>query len=189
MQSKLKIGIGVILLALGAIGLFAGYDSNQVLPSVFSWGALLIGAGLFTFGIAEHRRNNKKPKAVRYTDLEKRLLVQSMACVANADGKLREIEVTAIANIHEQLLQSAIERDEIHTLLKGLNYKSVLENLENHAGDISEHMKRIIIQSCHLIMISDSEVLRAEESHIHEIGAALGLKRDAVDDGIAMVSI
>jgi len=189
LQSILKIVIGAILLALGAIGLFAGYSGDHIIASIFSWVALLIGAGLLTFGIADYRRGQRKPKSVQYTELEERLLIQSMACVANADGKLRDIEVTAIANIHEQLLQDAIDRQEIHTLLEGLNYASVLENLENHSGSISEHMKRIIVQSCHLIMISDSEIMKTEENRIHEIGTALGLTPDAVDDGIAMVSI
>lgn len=188
MQSMLKISVGVALLVAGVIGLTLGYGGDNALIIALSWAALLIGAGLLVFGISVYRKEQKRPQQPQYTDLEKRMLIQSMACVANADGKVRDIEVVAICNIHEQLLHMPVSQKEVHDIIGDTTSKEILKGLKTHADDIGDHMKRIIIQSCQLIMISDSEVVNIEENRIHEIGKAIGLKKNHVDELIAVFS-
>lgn len=189
MQSITKSLVGLVLLILGIIGLSIGYSSTNAIVSALSWASLLIGGFLLVFGIANYRRMRpRKSNTPSYSNIEKRLLVQSMACVANADGKVRDIEVTAICNIHEQLLKTPIKHDEVRDLLDDTRTEDILKKLSLHSSEISNHIKHIIIQSCHLIMISDSEIAHTEENRIHDIGAAVGLTKSKVDELIAVVS-
>lgn len=188
MQTGLKIIVGIALLVIGIACLLQGYAINSATVSAIGWTGLLLGAFFTTFGIAAYLREQRKPVNTSYTELEKRLLIQSMACVANADGKVRDIEVTVICNIHEQLLHSAISVDDVQHMLADTESENILGQLKAHANEISPRMKQIIIQSCHLIMISDSEIVSKEESRIHEIGAAVGLTKAKVNELIASVS-
>jgi hypothetical protein len=50
-------------------------------------------------------------------------------------------------------------------------------------------MKRTIVKCCHLVMVSDLEIVAQEESKISEIGLALGFEQSEVDDMVASAGI
>ena len=66
---------------------------------------------------------------------------------------------------------------------------NITKRLVESRAKISPAMKRIIVQSCHLVMISDLEVDTTEENRIHEIGLALGFDQSEIDDLIASAGV
>ena len=106
---------------------------------------------------------------------EIRALIQSMGVVAVADGKIRHREVAAIAEIHEQVLGLEISEDEVREILTEFDDRfDISDRLVRDRGQISPAMKKMIIECCQRVMVSDLEVPPSEISKVHEIGAALG---------------
>ena len=112
-----------------------------------------------------------------------------MGAIAAADAKIQDTEVQTIARIHEQMLGIRIDEREVREILSEIGPKfNIAKRLEKNRSNISPAMKNTIVQSCHLVMISDLDVSRVEENRIHEIGTALGFTVEEVDDLVATAS-
>ena len=61
----------------------------------------------------------------------------------------------------------------------------IAKRLDRDRGLISPTMKRLIVQSCHLVMVSDLEIDNSETAQINEIGMALGFSQGDIDDILA----
>ena len=96
----------------------------------------------------------------------------------------------SIARIHEQMLGIRISHEEIREILSefGPDF-DITQRLVESRAKISPTMKRLIVQSCHLVMVSDMEVSGREENRIHEIGLALGFDQSEINDLIASAGV
>ncbi len=183
------IVIGLVLIAAAAAGIYAGYSAEDFIISAMSWGALIIGTLVTLFGYGKRTSDRMQSPDNAASDqghAEIRALIQSMGVVAVADRKIRDQEVETIARIHEQMLGISISDAEVREILSefGTDF-DIAKRLTRDRAQISPVMKRLIVQSCHLVMISDLEVVPPEENRVHEIGNALGFEFDEIEDLIA----
>ncbi|MEM9277147.1 MAG: hypothetical protein AAGA76_01085 [Pseudomonadota bacterium] len=181
--------IGIALVLAGAAGIYTGYSGDEVLTASGGWVALIVGALVTLFGFGK-RTSDKVTTPDRETSehgqTEVRALVQSMGVVAVADKKIRDQEIGTIAGIHEQMLGISISEEEIREILSEFNNDfDITKRLTRDRAKISPMMKRLIVQSCHLVMVSDLEIVRPEENRVQEIGLALGFDQTDIDDLIA----
>ena len=187
------IAIGFLLIAAAAFGIYTGYSQNDWVIAALAWAGLIIGvlAILFGFGKRVSDSMDDQEKGVNgHAHEEIRSLVQAMGVVAMADDKLRDQEIKTIARIHEDMLGIKISEDEVNEILSEFGPEfDITKRLVARRAQISPMMKRIIIQSCHLVMVSDLEIVQQEETRIHEIGLALGFDQSEVDDLIASAGI
>ncbi|MEM7067318.1 MAG: TerB family tellurite resistance protein [Pseudomonadota bacterium] len=184
--------IGILLIIASGLGIVSGYSAGDFAIAGFAWAMLIIGTLITLFGIgkriSENRREmrNPNPQSSDQGHAEIRALIQSMGVVAVADNKVRDQEVEAIGRIHEQMLGIHISGDEIREILKEFESGfDINARLTRNRSQISPTMKRVIVQSCHLVMVSDMEIVPPEESKVHEIGRALGFDNTEIDDLIA----
>ncbi|MGI9350030.1 MAG: hypothetical protein ACR2O3_00590 [Rhizobiaceae bacterium] len=180
---------GIALILAGAAGIYSGYSGDDAVIAGSGWGAMIIGTLITLFGFGKRtsdRVENPDPESADHAHAEIRALVQSMGVIAVADKKIRDQEIETIARIHEQMLGIGITDDEIREILSEFTEDfDITKRLARDRGRISPMMKRLIVQSCHLVMISDLEIVRAEENRIHEIGLALGFDPSEIEDLIA----
>lgn len=183
--------IGIALIVMAAAGIYAGYSSHDWVIAGIAWAVMIIGTliTLFGFGKRISDRAEPNPTSAQHGRTEIRALVQSMGVVAVADHKVRDQEIEAIARIHVQMLGLKITHDEIHEILAEFEDGfDITERLTRDRAQISPMMKRLIVQSCHLVMVSDLEVVRPEENKVQEVGKALGFDQAEIDDLIATAS-
>lgn len=183
------IVIGIALILAGAVGIFIGYSGEDWLVAGLAWGALIVGAltTLFGFGKrASDRVATPHREVTEHGHAEIRALIQSMGVVAMADEIVRDQELDTIASIHEEMLGIKISRSEIREILSefGPDF-DITSRLVEKRSKISPAMKRTIVQSCQLVMVSDLEVVKKEQGRLREIGLALGFDQTEIEDLIA----
>ncbi len=190
--SKIIIIVGLILIAAGAYGLYQAYSAEAAGGAATGWAGIILGTltTLYGFGKqASDRMSDPENAAVSQGQAEIRALIQSMGMVAVADKKVRDAEITTIAEIHEQMLGLKISKEEVREILSEFSSTFDVEaRLERDLPLISPAMRRNIIQCCHLVMVSDLEVVLSEESRIYRIGESLGFSRTEVNDLISAIS-
>ena len=183
---------GLLLITAGSFGLFNAYEGSNSGYAIISWGAILVGALALLGGIGQRIGNFMAPPSsskLSRGQTEIRALIQSMGVVAVADGKIRNREIAAIADIHDQVLGLQIGETEIREILSEFDDSfNITQSLERDRGQISPAMKRMILECCQRVMVSDLEVPPSEISKVHEIGAALGYSKVDIDEIIAAVS-
>ncbi|MEM7215320.1 MAG: hypothetical protein AAF423_07230 [Pseudomonadota bacterium] len=181
--------IGIALVTGAAAAIYTGYSDGNTVIAAGGWAALIIGAltTLFGFGKRSSERIGRANREMSdHGHSEIRALVQSMGVVAVADQKIRDQEIETIARIHEQMLGISITESEVREILSEFdNDFDIAKRLVRDRGQISPMMKRLIVQSCHLVMISDLEIVRPEENRLQEIGQALGFEPNEIEDLIA----
>ncbi len=192
MRGTFFIIAGMWLIAAGAYGLYNAYEGSNTGYAIVSWGAILIGALSLLGGIGNRIGNFMTPPSSSKREqgqTEIRALIQSMGVVAVADGKVRQREIAAIADIHEQVLGLKISDGEIREILSdfGADF-DITKRIERDRSQISPAMKHMILESCQRVMVSDLEVPPSEISKVHEIGEALGYSKEDIDAIIATVS-
>lgn len=184
MRGNFLVGFGILLIIAGAVLLYLGYSSQSTPWSAIAWAALLAGAFALLSGISRkvsafmgQRPNNNSD----YAHAEIRTLIQSMGEIAAADGVIDPREVETIADIHERMLGITITHDEVREILKEFDASDdVKQKLLADRKMVNPAMKRMIIQSCYLVMIADGEKDDAEMTRLHEIGDVLGITKSEV---------
>lgn len=189
MRAILYILIGILLIAFGAYNLYGGYELDNPTFASFGFGSIVIGAIVTLFGFSHRNTASTDDKTMldeiesvipkseeeENGEIEIRALIQAMGVVAVADRQIRQEEVTEIANIYEEMLGLKIQDKEIRKILSEFDdHFDFEENLVRNRSHISPTMKRVIIQSCQKVMVSDLEIVRSEQNRIMEIGRALG---------------
>lgn len=185
--------VGLALIAAAAFGIFTGYTNDDWVIASGSWAVLIIGALVTLFGFGKRVSNSLEGDMgdeASHAQIEIKALVQAMGSVAMADEKLRDQEIETIARIHENMLGIRITKPEVKEILSELGADfDIVRRLSENRSQISPAMKRILVQSCHLVMISDLEIDKTEESRVREIGTALGFDAVEVDDLIASAGV
>lgn len=180
---------GLVFIVGGATLLYFGYSASDWMLSGFGWAALLVGALVSMFGFGKKVNDELEQPDAKLTDsahAEVRALIQALGAVAVADDKIRDQEVAAIAGIHEQMLGVKISTDEVREILSEFDSSfDITRRLTEKRGSISPAMKRTIVQACHLVMVSDLEVVKTEENKVNQIGLALGFDQSDIEDLIA----
>ena len=180
---------GIALILAGAVGIYTGYSGDDAVIVGIGWAAVIVGALVTLFGFGKRTSDQVEspdPESVEHAHAEIRALVQSMGVIAVADQKIRDQEVETIARIHEQMLGIAISESEVREILSEFSGDfDITKRLARDRGRISPMMKQLIVQSCHLVMVSDLEIVRSEENRIQEIGLALGFDPAEIEDLIA----
>ena len=205
MRGSIITIIGATLLAAGAVGLYNAYSSEEPLSAAISWGGLILGAIITMLGLTKRGDTEPPAPAVEkpvdplkemepsngdQAQVEIRALVQSMGVVAVADKRIRDQEIAVISSIHEQMLGVSISELEVREILSEFGPEfDIKERLTRNRSKISPSMKRVIIQSCHLVMVSDLEIVHQEENRIQEIGSALGFSENEIEDIIASAGV
>ena len=183
------IAIGLALIVVAGAGIYAGYSAQDYVIAGIAWGMLIIGTLVTLFGFGKRTSDRMESPDRETSDhghAEIRALIQSMGVVAVADHKVRDQEIETIGRIHEQMLGINISNDEIREILHEFEDDfDITKRLTRDRSQISPVMKRLIVQSCHLVMVSDMEVVVTEENKVHEIGKALGFEMSEIDDLIA----
>jgi len=199
MRAVIYVLIGLLMIVLGAYNLYGGYELGSPGYSAFGFGFIIIGAMMTLFGISMRKRNSadKPPEDSMSVnpvkdmpddngEVEIRALIQAMGVVAVADKRVRPEEVETIANIYEEMLGMKIPQEEIRNILTEFDdHFDFEENLERNRSRISPTMKRVLIECCQKVMVSDLEIVRAEENRIMEIGRALGFSDPQIENIIA----
>ena len=191
-QINTTVLLGLALIVIGAVALFIGYDGFDFAAGAIGWVALILGALFLMFGLGK-RASTDLPNPVSsefsHGELEIRSLVQAMGSVVMADGEIKPQEVSTIANIHDQMLGLSISEDTIRDILSELgNDFDIAARLKKNKGKISPAIKRTIVQSSYLVMVSDQKIDSQELAKVHEIGEALGYSGSDIEDILALVS-
>ncbi|MEM7291691.1 MAG: hypothetical protein AAF412_15195, partial [Pseudomonadota bacterium] len=154
---------------------------------------IIVGAltTLFGFGKRANERVATPHREVAdHAQAEVRALIQSMGVVAVADDKIRDLEIETIVNVHDQMLGLRISHDEVREILSDFGPGfDITERLTENRSKISPAMKRTIVQCCHLVMISDKEVVAKEQNKVQQIGLALGFDQTEIEDLISSAGL
>ena len=196
MRAIIYIILGIVFICFSIYNLYGGYELENPFIAAFGFGGIIIGALLTLFGFSR-RGSNKKGKqtmssinsysgdsAEREPDgaIEIHAIIQSMGVVAVADRLVRQEEVDTISGIYEEMLGMKIRDEEVREILSEFDdHFDIEERLTRNRSYISPAMKRIIIQSCQKVMVSDLEIVRSEENRIDEIGRALGFTDNEIE--------
>lgn len=185
--------VGVLLILAGAVGIFMGYSGTNWTTAGLGWGALIVGALATLFGFGKRASESVQTPHREVTDhanAEVKALIQSMGVIAMADKIIREQEVNTIATIHEQMLGIRISTEEVKEILSEFDENfDITKRLVANRSKISPTMKRTIVQSCQLVMVSDLEVVKPEQGKLREIGLALGFDQTEIEDMIASTAV
>ena len=196
MRALFYIIIGILFVFLGAYNLYSGYELEMPMVAAFGFGSIIIGALFGLFGLSQRSKGKKMKQApnsinsykedntIKEQDgaIEIHAIIQSMGVVAVADKRVRQEEVDAISSIYEEMLGMKIRDEEVREILSEFDdHFDIEERLERNRSYISPTMKRIIIQSCQKVMISDLEIVRSEQNRIMEIGRALGFSDPEIE--------
>ena len=176
---------GIILIIVAGAAFLFGLGPFAII-------LLVAGLTLFAYGSLRQVSAVMEPAHAHdedYAPTEIRLLIQSMAAMAAADGKIADQEATTIATIHEQMLGLTISRGEVDEILSEYDEGfDIHSRLEKARVELSPVMRQIIVKSCYLVMMSDTVEDRRETAKIHEIGRALGYNESQVNDMLAAAS-
>ena len=98
--------------------------------------------------------------------------------------------VETIVNVYDQMLGLRISREEVRKILDGIGPDfDITGMLSKNRSKISPTMKRTIVQCCHIVMISDKEIVGREQNRIKQIGLALGFDQTEVEDMISSAGL
>lgn len=190
MRGNFLVTIGVLLILAGAALLFVGYSSGDAAWAAMAWAtiiggalSLLMGVGRKVTSFMEQKPNNNSD----YAHAEIRTLIKSMGEMAAADGVIDPREVATIADIHQRMLGITITPDEVNEILSDFDENdNIDELLKADQKMLNPVMKRMIIQSCYLVMIADGDKAKVEFNRLHEIGESLGIGKSEVDHLISL---
>lgn len=192
MRGKFLIIAGVGLLIFGALALYRGYENSDPSTSAIAWAALIGGVIALLAGISRQVSafmSHDPSDESQYGQAEVRALIQSMGEMAAADGKIEPREVATIASIHEKMLGTSISFEEVNSILMEFHENdNIRDKLRTDRKKVNPAMKRMIIQSCYLVMIADEEKAESELVRLLEIGDALNLPKSEVQHLISMAS-
>lgn len=193
MYGKIIIVLGLVLIVVGGLGLYFGYESQDPIVSALAWAAIVGGALALLGGIARFMNEFMAPQHTPESDYgpaEIRLLIQAMGSMAAADGEFAIEEIAAIAGIHERVLGISIPNEDVREILDDLPRDlDIAGLLASERGKLSPTMRGLIVKCCYLVMISDLVEDKAEQVRIHDIGRALGFSDRQTDDAIALASV
>jgi len=117
-------------------------------------------------------------------------IIQAMGVVAVADKRIRQEEVDMIAQIYEEMLGLKIHDKEVREILSEFDdHFDIEERLTRNRSLISPAMKRMIVQSCQKVMVSDLEIVTSEENRVTEIGRALGFSDTEIQTLVSTVEV
>ncbi len=185
MRGRFFITFGLTLIVVGAVVLYFAYEAANGLAAAVAWASIVGGAIALLVGIGQRVGRFMQPENSELTDYahaEIRVLIQSMGEMAAADGVIDPKEIASIADIHERMLGVRISHDEVAEILSEFHENDDIRS--KFAADrkhVNPTIKRMIIQSCYLVMMSDDKVADAEMKRIHEIGQALGFSDAEID--------
>jgi uncharacterized tellurite resistance protein B-like protein len=187
------IMIGVLLIGAGAIGIYSGYSGSDWAIASAGWAGVIIGALATLFGFGKRASEtvaSPHREVTEHANIEMRALVQSMGVVAVADAKIRDLEIETIINVYDQMLGVRISPEDVRKILGefGPGF-DITKMLTQNRSKISPTMKRTIVQCCHLVMISDKEVVKTEQHRVKEIGLALGFDQSEIEDMISSAGL
>lgn len=193
MNGKVIIALGLLLIVLGGVGLYYAYEAQNPMNAALAWGAIIVGALALMGGIARFMTGFMAPQRApesTYGKTEIRLLVEAMGAMAAADGKIADQEITTVAEVYERMLGTRIDTSDVREILNGIDEDfNIAGRLAAARAQLSPHMRRLIINCCYLVMMSDLVEAPAEKDRLHEIGRALGLTGEQVDDLTAFAGV
>ena len=185
------IAVGIAIIAGGAAAIYFGYKHTIWFDAAFGWAAVIIGALVTLYGFSRERRAplpKSYQEAENFSKYEVHALVRSLGVMTVADNKVRIEELNAISDMHRQMLGMDISHEEIQTILDEFGPQfDLVSSLEKNKEKFSDAMKRTIILSCHLVMVSDMEVAKREQNMLDDIGKALGFEQREINDMIASI--
>ena len=192
MRGNFLVAIGIVLIGAGAVLLFIGYTSTDAAWAAVAWAAIIGGVIALLAGISRKVASfmDQRPNDnADYAHAEIRTLIQSMGEMAAADGVIHPREVETIADIHQRMLGITISHDEVSEILTEFHHDdNVHEKLQADRKMVNPAMKRMIIQSCYLVMISDGDEANTELTRLHEIGDALGIAKNEVEHLVSLAA-
>ncbi|MCP4074078.1 MAG: TerB family tellurite resistance protein [Hyphomicrobiales bacterium] len=192
MRGNFLVTTGIILIIAGAALLFAGYSSDNAAWAAIAWAAIIGGAISLLAGVGRKVRTFMELKPnnnADYAHAEIRTLIKSMGEMAAADGVIDPREVATIADIHERMLGISISTKEINKILSDFDKNdNIAETLTADRKMVNPAMKRMIIQSCYLVMVADGKKAGVELDRLHDIGDALGITKNEVDHLISIAA-
>lgn len=193
MGGRILAAFGIALIVAGAFALYFAYENANAAGAAAAWAAIIGGALALLGGIGRFMTAFMGPQQARESKdgpTEVRLLVQCMATIAAADGKIQPEEMVTIARVHEKVLGLRIDADEVAEILAGFDAGfDIRARLEAARPRLSPIMRERIVKSCYLVMMSDLVEDDAETGKIHQIGEALGFSPSQVDDLVAMEGV
>jgi len=188
MRNTLLIIAGAALIAAAALGLWSAYEAGRASSALISWIGLIAGFFALFFGLGG-RANEKaitkreERSVAAQPDVELQALVQSMAAVTIADEKIRAEELRAIADVYEETLGLRLPVHDAQRILEDFTRDfDITASLRAVSMRISPEMKHNILRCCHRVMISDKEIVAAEVEKLREIGSALGMPRNEIEE-------
>ncbi len=190
MRGNFLVTIGMLLIIGGAIALYMGYSTSNASWIAIAWAAIIAGTLALLSGIGRKVKSfmEQKPNNnADYAHAEIRTLVQSMGEMAAADGKIDPREVSTIADIYQRMLGITISNEEVNEILAEFDqHDDIAKKLATDRNMINPTMKRMIIQSCYMVMIADGVKAQSEMTRLLEIGDALGINKSEVDHLISL---
>ena len=192
MQSRIIALVGASLVLGGAVALYFSYEAGNPAYAAGSWAAIILGAMAMMMAVSRGLTGFLAPQKATesaYGQDEIRLLVQTMAAMAAADGKIAGQEIEAIINVHERMLGLAISSDEVSAILSGIGPDfDIAGELQRQRAKLSPQFQVLLVKCAWLVMMSDYVEHKRETETIYAIGQALGFETSDIDDMIAAAS-
>ena len=186
MRGFLFLGLGLVLIGLGAYWLTMGYGGQLAGIAGAGWVSVILGALISIYGAVKIFRyiRQRKMAALQFipTAIENRLLLHAMGSVSTADKKIVEDEMQTISNVYQELIGIPIQLKEIMEIVNALDLNfNIVEELSEHAKKVRPEMRETIVKACYQVMVSDKESAPSELFRIGEIGEALGIDPQKVE--------
>lgn len=193
MRAKALIFVAIILIGGGAFSLYYGYENANPTFAAIGWAAIIGGALTLLGGLAMRARkflHTRPYDDANYGTAEITTLIQSMGQIAVADGKVHPKEVETITKIHNQMIGTVIRTSDVKIILRDFHENDdVRHAFERERKLVSPPMKRMIIQSCYIVMMADGNEDNRELKRIYDIAEALSVPQKEVDQLIAIAKL
>lgn len=137
--------------------------------------------GLSISGMSRFMRSSRAYESM-LGPAEVRLLVQSMAAMATADGAIAPAEIDAFARIYAQTTGLTIAPGDIRDILKDFGPEfDIAARLRRERVNLSPQYRKLLVKNCEQVMTSDDITSAPEAKKLSAIREALGLPAETVD--------
>ena len=147
----------------------------------YKWGSFLECKGCSATWDEKVREHDPEADRAAFRATFESAMLQAMIAMAEADGRIDEKEVRAIAGILKHLSGTEHSPGEVRTAIAADNARTLTKVLRGVADDLNDNGKEMVIKGLYFVADADNSIAKEELAKIHEAGKLLGLKRDRLE--------
>ena len=124
-----------------------------------------------------------------WTDKFELSMTAALVSIAKSDGSVSDDEVNTIVDIRKQIFGSTVEMEEIQNFISTSTRHDLNTIFDDIKTDISEDGKKMIIASMSVIGSLKCDMNNEVRASIHEVGRALSMENQRVDEIIQNICV